>query len=132
MQLIRIVVMIWRLRLARCCFRIGRFFADLGQPDLRPVTTKPAGIPPPAGFLFPYGDRGEKDTFTLSAHGRPRYFRSWFASTRFPHPPVCFVHSYQHQHTASQSERMLTFKNFGVWETCIRHLHPFGSADAVL
>jgi hypothetical protein len=31
MQLVRIVIAIWRLRLARWCFRAGRFFADLGQ-----------------------------------------------------------------------------------------------------
>ena len=31
MQLIRIVIMIWRLRLARWSFKVGRFFADLGQ-----------------------------------------------------------------------------------------------------
>jgi hypothetical protein len=31
MQLARILIMIWRLRLARWSFRIGRFFADLGQ-----------------------------------------------------------------------------------------------------
>ena len=31
MQINRIVIMIWRLRLARWPFRVGRFFADLGQ-----------------------------------------------------------------------------------------------------
>jgi len=31
MRLIQIYVAIWRHRLARYCFRAGRFFADLGQ-----------------------------------------------------------------------------------------------------
>jgi hypothetical protein len=30
-QLAAIYLAIWRIRLARLCYRIGRFFADLGQ-----------------------------------------------------------------------------------------------------
>ena len=31
MRLMQIYLMIWRLRLARCCLRAGKFFADLGE-----------------------------------------------------------------------------------------------------
>jgi hypothetical protein len=30
-QTLDILIMIWRLRLVRWCFRVRRFFADLGQ-----------------------------------------------------------------------------------------------------